>query len=243
VETKPVKDNPISADLPPLITRADRSKMLSKRFPEAIVEQLPVGRGNKEVGFVAWHHYARRLNELFPLEWGVSISHVTVVGKYLLMVVDVRILGVTYSGTGEAEAAKEDWGGAHAEAFSQAFRRACALPGLGLYWYGLEKMEKAMAASQPTMTDLMVTPESIGELPDTTPEVIDVTTLEHEPTETQMQRLAELGATGVFIPNELTVYRERMKQHFNKGAVGSLIREMKTLYETRTGNPFVSEIS
>jgi hypothetical protein len=237
MDPKPVKDNTIDVIAPHQLVmgvdaRQIRSGRLSERFPDSVVEQLPVGRGAKKADFVAWHHYARRLNELFPLEWGVSISHVTVVGKYLLMVVDVRITGVTYSGTGEAEADKEDWGGAHAEAFSQAFRRACALAGLGLYFYGMEKMEAIKAACQREVDDAreaMAESHSRAVMPGEAeePDVAIREPSQEPPTDQQKERLAELGASGVFTDRELDAYRGRMKEYFTKKGVGLLIREMK----------------
>ena len=238
-----------------VLSRKERAEMVREEFPSEVVSYLPVGRGSEKASFVAWHHYARRLNELFPLEWGSSISHVDIVGEFLLMVVDVRILGVTYSGTGQARADKQNWGGAHAEAFSQAFRRGCALAGLGLYFYGKEEMEKLaetqarLAERERRLSDAEteVTPkEVIHGQPGHEPLLAKIDK-KAEPTEHQMNRLKELGelvngdGTNIFMPDELTVYRERVKSHYNRGGIGSVIREMKELAADR--NRVASEIS
>ena len=221
--------------------RKIRSENLGEEFPAQVVSQLPVGYSGAKADFVAWHHYARRLNELFPLEWGSSISHVDIVGEFLLMVVDVRILGVTYSGTGQARADKQNWGGAHAEAFSQAFRRGCALAGLGLYFYGKEEMDALritqarLAEREKRISDTEAYDPHDGQAPHVTP--IDKTA---EPTDHQMNRLKTLGeavdANGfdVFRPDQLVAYRERVKTHYNRGAIGLLIREMKGVVADRT---------
>jgi hypothetical protein len=201
-----------------MATQAERKQgQLQEPFPPEVTGKLPTysgGRKTGEVDFVAWHHYSRRLNEVFPLRWSVSISHIDIVGDYLLMVVDVKVEGASYCGTGQAKADKENWGGAHAEAYSQAFRRACAQPGLGLYFYGMEEME-ALAASQ-------AEPEAQPEEPD----------IHKEPTDAQQERLKEYAASGVFSDEELTEYRARIKAHFTKRGVGLVIREMKEKIES-----------
>lgn len=123
------------------------SQGLQQRFPDDLVQTKRPAKGAGEVSYVPWYYYAQRLNELEPLNWESEITHVKVVPatdqqgndiSKLLMVVQVTINGRTYAGTGTSLAAKESWGGAHAEAYSQAFRRACAHAGLGLYFYDEE---------------------------------------------------------------------------------------------------------
>jgi len=113
---------------------------LTDRFPDEWVEQFR--QGGEELDFVPWHRYAQRLNEEPFITWHSEVSHVENIGSQLLMVVDVTVTEgartpttSTHSGTGAADASKQSWGGAHAEAYSQAFRRACAHHGLGLYFY------------------------------------------------------------------------------------------------------------
>ena len=214
------------------------SQELQQRFPPEVTSKLPVFKGGKkvdEVDFVAWHHYARRLNELFPLGWGVSISRTEIVGEYLLMVVDVKIGSYSYCGTGQAKADKQDWGGAHAEAYSQAFRRACAQPGLGLYFYGMEEMA---AMAQKGIVDELKEAEAARAPASTDSDVPLVEDDFERVTPAQQERLSQIAATGVFSDAALSEYRDRIKAHFNKAGVGLVLREMKAEYRATTGEEF-----
>jgi hypothetical protein len=218
-----------------MYTIANRnSDELQKRFPPEVTSKLPVFKGGRkvdDVDFVAWHHYARKLNELFPLGWGVSISRTEIVGEYLLMVVDVKIGSYSYCGTGQAKADKQDWGGAHAEAYSQAFRRACAQPGLGLYFYGMEEME---AVAKQGIVDELKEAEAARAPARTDSDVVEVEAV----TDLQLERLQQLAESNIFSEAGLDEYRVRIKAHYNKAGVGLVIREMKNEYRMTTGEEF-----
>lgn len=116
--------------------------LLEAPFPEEKVQQKV--KDGRELDFVAWHDYVTRLNDLTFGDWSSEITDITQTtapddeGKrvdILLVSVAVTIAGATHTNLGEADASKRSWGGAFAEAFSQAFRRACAMHGLGLYLY------------------------------------------------------------------------------------------------------------
>jgi hypothetical protein len=211
-----------------MATDAERKRdLLAQPFPAEVTGKLPTYSGGKKTGdvdFVAWHHYSRRLNEVFPLRWSVSISHIDIVGDYLLMVVDVKVDSASYCGTGQAKADKANWGGAHAEAYSQAFRRACAQPGLGLYFYGKEEMD---ALRKSIIEETMDDTEATANMAEA-PQGVEP---DESPTETQQERLKEYAASGVFSDEELTEYRARIKAHFTKAGVGLVIREMKEKIE------------
>jgi hypothetical protein len=213
------------------------SDALQERFPPEVTSKKPVftgGRKTDEVDFVAWHHYSRKLNELFPLTWGVSVSRVDTVADYILMVVDVKIGSYSYCGTGQAKADKDNWGGAHAEAFSQAFRRACAQAGLGLYFYGMEEMAAVEAKgikdeldedAREAIVEDMEEAGLMGDPPD-------------EPTTQQLDRLSELAASGVFSGAALDEYREEVRSHYTRNGVGLTLRRMKNEYRATTGEEF-----
>lgn len=231
------------------------SQELQERFPPEVTSKLPVFKGGKkveDVDFVAWHHYARRLNELFPLGWGVSISRTEIVGDYLLIVVDVKIGSYSYCGTGQAKADKENWGGAHAEAYSQAFRRACAQPGLGLYFYGMEEMDalaKKAIVDDMKERGLMGEEEQrlaeeasigIGLEDDEVEQGVPEPAADAPPSQSQLARLHELAETNIFTEASLDEYRANIKAHYTRNGVGLEIRRMKAEYRAVTGEEFVS---
>jgi hypothetical protein len=123
---------------------------------------------------------------------------------------------------------------------------------LGLYFYGMEKME-AVAATQARLAerDRRLSDEAQREVDDAReamaeshsravmpgeaeePDVVIREPSQEPPTDQQKERLAELGASGVFTQRELDAYRIRMAANFNKGGMGSLIREMKEVVVLR----------
>ncbi len=229
------------------------SQELQERFPPEVTSKLPVFKGGKkvdDVDFVAWHHYSRRLNELFPLGWGVTISQITTVGDTILMVVDVKIGSYTYCGTGSADVEKRDWGGAHAEAFSQGFRRACAQPGLGLYFYGMEEMDavaKKALVEDMEKSGLMGEEKAAlyGDDPPADPEDeveqgVPEPAADAPPSQSQLARLHELAETNIFTEASLDEYRANIKAHYTRNGVGLEIRRMKAEYRAVTGEEFVS---
>lgn len=106
---------------------------LHRPFPDEVVQEFQ--QGGETLSFVAWHRYVQRLNDLVPGRWNSRVSQILETGGNLLLTVEVGIDDVYHQGTGTAVATKKSWGGAHAEAYSQAFRRACAMHGVGLYFY------------------------------------------------------------------------------------------------------------
>jgi hypothetical protein len=93
-------------------------------------------QGGQKVTFVSWIHYVVRAWETFPLGYSKDVRVNEVGGQ---LVVTVRITdndsGAYQEALGAAPADKTSWGGAMAEAESQAFRRAMANFGLGLEMY------------------------------------------------------------------------------------------------------------
>jgi hypothetical protein len=89
--------------------------------------------------------YQNRLDELCGLGW--AVSYVTW-GERIIC--QVTISGVTRSSTGESDTDSEI-GGTSAEA--QAFKRACAMFGLGRYLYELPSVWVEFDASKRSMTE------------------------------------------------------------------------------------------
>jgi hypothetical protein len=116
--------------------------MLEAPFPDEVIKQFQ--KDGVELDYAPWHEYVTRLNDIAFGNWGTDVVETRQVtapdddGKRvdtLLVAVRVTVNGAGHTNFGAAEAAKQSWGGAFAEAFSQAFRRACAMHGLGLYLY------------------------------------------------------------------------------------------------------------
>jgi len=107
------------------------------------VKQTKTLQGNK-VTFVSWIHYVVRAWNQFPLGYSKKVRVAEVGGQ---LVVTVRITdeqsGCYQEALGAADATKTSWGGAMAEAESQAFRRAMANFGMGLEMY-MDEDERAL---------------------------------------------------------------------------------------------------
>lgn len=227
----------------------DRVEELRTPFlPEKEVTKPVYQRGKKtgEVTAVPWHEYVSRLNDLFPDGWESRITHVIESAGYLMMVVEVEVAGSVHAGTGAAEADKDKWGGAHAEAYSQAFRRACAHHGLGLYMYKDEEPTHVRPSDRRGHSRPDSPRVHSGTDPDGDSDVVsgNEATSGHQeegdagPTATQRERLTQLGDSGVFGEEELGKYRARVQDNWTKQGAGKVIREMKEEYEQRTGSPF-----
>lgn len=108
-------------------------KDLAEPFPQEIVQQK--SKGGTSISFVAWHHYVWRLNNLVGGGWSMSEPLVKEVAGKLVMGVSVTILGVTRVNFGDEDEDKDNYGTACTNAWAQAFKRTCALFGIGLYMY------------------------------------------------------------------------------------------------------------
>jgi len=116
---------------------------LFQPFPEEL--QATKKQGGQEITFVEWHQYVLRAHRQFPDGYSKDVKVTSVQGRdkkgepVSTLIVTVRITDV-YTGAyqealGAADAGKTSWGGAVAEAESQALRRAFANWGLGLDMY------------------------------------------------------------------------------------------------------------
>lgn len=107
---------------------------LSERFPEEAHQTKTQGGSN--ITFVAWHEYAHRLNvTVGPQNWSAGAPIFHEVGGKLVMAVPVTILGVTKVNVGDEDEDKDSFGTASTNAWAQAYKRSCALFGMGLYMY------------------------------------------------------------------------------------------------------------
>lgn len=106
---------------------------LSEPFPAAVVKQK--SKGGTRIAFVPWHHYVRRLNALVGSGWSMGEPVVREVAGKLVLGVPVTILGVSRVNFGDEDEGKDDYGTASTNAWAQAFKRTCALFGIGLDMY------------------------------------------------------------------------------------------------------------
>lgn len=84
--------------------------------------------------YASVHLYHTRLSAVVP-DWSDRVEYL-VAGQTLVCLVHLTICGITRSQVGEAPFSDENTA---TVAYSQAFRRACALFGLGAYLYDLPK--------------------------------------------------------------------------------------------------------
>lgn len=114
-------------------------------------------QGGAEITFVEWHRYALRLNDLVgPDGWEVRLRFLEVGGK-LIATASLTILGVTKENVGDEDEEKDSYGTASTNSFAQAYKRAAALFGMGLYMYDKAGRESATRAPRnrtlPAQTD------------------------------------------------------------------------------------------
>jgi hypothetical protein len=110
---------------------------LAARFPEECHRTKP--KGGKDITFVTWTDYILRLNDLVGVGgWQLEVRQDEIGGR-LVCTAKLEILGVRKSNVGDEEEEKTGYGTACTNAYSQAVRRACALFGLGMYLYYLDK--------------------------------------------------------------------------------------------------------
>jgi len=140
---------------------------LAEPFPREVIKIKE--QGGAKIEFVPWHHYVRRLNDLVgpgwsmgdptiaktdPYEkWNKKLNQmVTMPGRFVIAV-SVTILGVTRVNVGDESEGKDDYGTPSTNALAQAFKRTCALFGMGLEFYDKEARMRAMrSGNAPTPT-------------------------------------------------------------------------------------------
>ena len=111
---------------------AEILQALAAPFPAAAHEIKRMG--GADITFVGWHHYVTRLNDVAP-EWSMGDPIIHTIGDKLLMGLPLTILGVTRINFGDEDSDKDSYGTAGTNAYAQAFKRSCAMFGLGLYLY------------------------------------------------------------------------------------------------------------
>src|SRR5258708_11716605 len=137
----------------PMITLDLLAEQLRAPFPPAEIKFLPkspVQRGDAWVclalPYADKRAYEDRLNALVPGRWSTPPMTPLVAGNKLVIPVTLVICEIAHTDVGEAfltslsrkgEPREEE--NAATEAYSQAFRRACAQVGLGRYLYDLPK--------------------------------------------------------------------------------------------------------
>lgn len=140
---------------------------LAEPFPAAVVKQK--SKGGTRIAFVPWHHYVRRLNALVGSGWSMGEPVVREIAGKLVLGVPVTILGVTRVNFGDEDEGKDDYGTASTNAWAQAFKRTCALFGVGLDMYdkdgsGDAVVQQAQRTPEPTISDRIS--ERIAQLAD-----------------------------------------------------------------------------
>lgn len=139
---------------------------LTEPFPAEWVQQKKAGKGegSRSISFVPWHRYVSRLNVLVGDGWQMGTPITVHVGEKLCMGIPLTIHGVTRinwgdeddseweevtnRATGEVEEKKTMYGSPVTNAFAQAFKRTCALFGMGLYLYEKGQPAPASAAQE-----------------------------------------------------------------------------------------------
>lgn len=106
---------------------------LAEPFPSSLIQQKRKGGSN--ISFVAWHAYAARLNDLVGSGWSVGELTMREVGGKLVTMLPLTIFGTTRVNVGSEDEDKDDFGDASTNSWAQAFKRSCALFGLGLSMY------------------------------------------------------------------------------------------------------------
>lgn len=127
-------------------------QQLSKPFSVAQISWLP-GATTKDkskclaMAYADLRAYQNRLDELCGLNWAVSY---TPWGERVIC--HLTINGVTRSSTGEADGG----GNAGTSAEAQAFKRACAMFGLGRYLYDLPSVWVEYDDGKRAITDVAI---------------------------------------------------------------------------------------
>lgn len=117
-------------------------RALAEPFPPEVIQQKRI-KGSS-ISFIPWHLYVARLNALVGPGWSTGEPILREVGGKLVMGIPLTIFGVTRTNFGSEEeehgnagedGVVRDFGSAETNAFAQAFKRSCALFGLGLSMY------------------------------------------------------------------------------------------------------------
>jgi hypothetical protein len=160
----------------PMITLDLLVEHLRTPFPPAEIKFLPkspVQRGDAWIclalPYADKRAYEDRLNALVPGRWSTPAMTPLVAGNKLVIPVTLVICEIAHTDVGEAfltslsrkgEPREEE--NAATEAYSQAFRRACAQVGLGRYLYDLPKVwvpydpqKRAIALSEEELRQLV----------------------------------------------------------------------------------------
>lgn len=150
----------------------DLEAALAEPFPADVVQVKDEGKRGK-YDFVSWHHYARRLNHLVGGGWEAKDPAWGVVGGKLVMGVPVTILGVTRTNFGDEDEEAEVneagnskmFGTPVTNAWAQAFKRSCALFGMGLEFYDKRRRR---ARSETQQSSAPAEPRATGPAPKAT---------------------------------------------------------------------------
>jgi hypothetical protein len=195
----------------------DRFRTLFKPFSDHAKQSKRQGGSN--ITFVPWYTYVTRAHVEFPEGYSKEVRYVEQINGLNkdgeathTLIVCVRITDNSteehHEALGSADAGKQSWGGAVAEAESQAMRRAFANFGLGLEMYMEEAAADAIAAhlaDQAEDEDPFGEPdEPEAEAEDDGPEldehnlddgaaVDDAVTKDGDPTERQIEVLRVIG--------------------------------------------------
>ena len=121
--------------------------------------------GGRQVTFVPWHRYVSRLNELVGFGWSRDTPITMHVENKLVMGLPITIFGTTRVNfgdeddseyetvvnkqTGEEEEKKTMYGSPVTNAYAQAFKRSCAMFGMGLDMYDKDAKPVAKPAPKP----------------------------------------------------------------------------------------------
>lgn len=134
----------------------DLERALAEPFPAALVQQKRKGGSN--ISFVPWHVYASRLNDLVGPGWSIGELTMREVGGKLVTSLPLTILGTTRVNVGSEDEEKDDFGDACTNSWAQAFKRSCALFGLGLSMYDkagvVAKLREQERATRPQVQRL-----------------------------------------------------------------------------------------
>lgn len=106
----------------------DIQEALSAPFDEGLIEYLP--KGGRQLAYVSWNEYVKRLNALAYGHWSTRISGVNMVenGQAIIRV-EVSIFGTTHEDISDVDNPTS--------AYATALKRACSKFGLGLYLYDM----------------------------------------------------------------------------------------------------------
>jgi len=118
--------------------------LLAAPFPAEAHEKKK--QGGAQITFISWHHYVARLNEIAP-DWSME-TDIEEVGGKLLVKCSLTINGITRCNYGDEDVGKDAFGTTITNAYAQAFKRAAAMFGVGLYLYD-EDARKAALRPQP----------------------------------------------------------------------------------------------